>query len=338
MKRPDKSPPPQRPDADYASRLAKITAERVFSEYSGHPEVKQEGIVREDLSRELEEAAHEYLEDTRKATAILLDEAHNKQAAFFALETMNAEALVPAAREAMKRLIVERRAGIDELTGLPNRRIFNESLSRAISENERFGHHFSLIIFDLDHFKDVNDTYGHTAGDMVLVEMARRLSEDAKLREVDSLTRYGGEEFAAILPETPWEGAAILAERISEQINRRPFKIIDMGKQEHLINVTASIGIAQYSDAGKDPQGREIIREADSALYILKGGQADISGEQRDRRGMIACEGRVITSAEIAEHREVMQTPKYRTSMPPRRETTVPPARRILSIIPPEKD
>jgi two-component system, cell cycle response regulator len=149
----------------------------------------------------------------------------------------------------------------DGLTGLWNRRLFdlriNEELQRAIRFQEPFG----LLLVDLDHFKNVNDRYGHQAGDAVLVELARRLTDAT--REVDVVTRFGGEEFALILPKTPVQGTLRLAEKVREVVANEPFGV---GKAS--IPVTVSVGAAGYPDHGLS--GGDLLAAADAALYRAK--------------------------------------------------------------------
>jgi diguanylate cyclase (GGDEF)-like protein len=149
----------------------------------------------------------------------------------------------------------------DGLTGLWNRRLFdlriNEELQRAIRFQEPFG----LLLVDLDHFKSVNDRYGHQAGDAVLVELARRLTDAT--REVDVVTRFGGEEFALILPKTPVQGTVRLAAKVREVVANEPFAAGNSS-----IAVTVSVGAAAYPDHGLS--AGELLAAADAALYRAK--------------------------------------------------------------------
>jgi len=149
----------------------------------------------------------------------------------------------------------------DGLTGTFNRRFLEHSLSTELNRAIRYGNHFSFMIVDLDHFKNVNDTYGHLAGDAILREAAKRLSFD--LRASDVLARYGGEEFALVLPETDLNGAKILAERLREHLAEKPVMFADKE-----ISVTASVGVTEYCSEITEYQ--QIIDKADSALYASK--------------------------------------------------------------------
>jgi len=155
----------------------------------------------------------------------------------------------------------DRRSRIDPLTGLANRRHFEEQLQRIIAETDRFGGSGSLVLVDIDHFKKVNDTYGHQAGDHVLRHVAKVLSDG--VRTVDVCARYGGEELAILLPQTRVDGAAELAERIRKAIAERPVRV---GSDS--ISVTASFGVASYPETVSVKES--LFPAADRALYAAK--------------------------------------------------------------------
>jgi diguanylate cyclase (GGDEF)-like protein len=158
--------------------------------------------------------------------------------------------------------VVERQAVTDALTGLANRRQFYEVLGREYERSQRFGTPLSLILLDIDDFKNINDTRGHLAGDAVLHGVAATLAE--LIREIDMAARYGGEEFAILLPQTAQEGAAQLAERLRREIATRPIRF---GPDE-IDGITASFGVA----AGPEDSMTQIdlIASADAALYQAK--------------------------------------------------------------------
>jgi diguanylate cyclase (GGDEF)-like protein len=158
--------------------------------------------------------------------------------------------------------VVERQAVTDALTGLANRRQFYEVLGREYERSQRFGTPLSLILLDIDDFKQINDSRGHLAGDAVLHGVAATLSE--LIREIDMAARYGGEEFAILLPQTAQEGAAQLAERLRREIASRPVRF---GPDE-IEGITASFGVA----AGPEDSMTQIdlIASADAALYQAK--------------------------------------------------------------------
>jgi diguanylate cyclase (GGDEF)-like protein len=158
--------------------------------------------------------------------------------------------------------VVERQAVTDALTGLANRRQFYEVLGREYERAQRFGTPLSLILLDIDDFKQINDSRGHLAGDAVLHGVAATLAE--LIREIDMAARYGGEEFAILLPQTAQEGAALLAERLRREIASRPIRF---GPDE-IEGITASFGVA----AGPEDSMTQIdlIASADAALYQAK--------------------------------------------------------------------
>jgi diguanylate cyclase (GGDEF)-like protein len=157
--------------------------------------------------------------------------------------------------------LVERQANTDGLTELPNRRHFEEALEAEISRAERFEGSLALILADLDDFKQVNDRYGHQAGDEVLQTFADILR--TTVREIDLPARYGGEEFAVLLPQTDLEGAHQLAERLRRALAARPMATHPGG----LVAVTASFGVAAFPDA---PTPAALFATADEALYRAK--------------------------------------------------------------------
>jgi len=151
---------------------------------------------------------------------------------------------------------IARLARTDELTGLPNRRSFRESLTQAKGVACRHGHSISLISIDLDHFKAVNDTLGHSMGDQVLQGVARVVRETVRCQDLAS--RWGGEEFLILLPQTTSEAGALLAERIRRNLEEANLS----GTQ-----ITASLGVAQLR-CGEDVN--TLIQRADEALYRAK--------------------------------------------------------------------
>jgi two-component system, cell cycle response regulator len=158
---------------------------------------------------------------------------------------------------------LERLSISDGLTGLFNHRHIHGLLAEEFERVARTNDCMSVAMFDLDHFKSVNDTYGHQAGDRVLVELADILREVA--RDVDRLGRYGGEEFMALLPETCIDDAAVFVERVRREVARRPF---DVGGNEPL-HMTLSAGVATYPhETIRDVES--LVRLADQALYTAK--------------------------------------------------------------------
>ncbi|GII21270.1 GGDEF domain-containing protein [Planosporangium mesophilum] len=171
----------------------------------------------------------------------------------------------------------------DPLTGLSNYRYLKDSLRREVERASRFGHRLTVLALDLDRFKNVNDTYGHAAGDAVLAEFARRVR--VEIREVDLAFRQGGEEFVVLLPETDATGGEVVAERLVAAIRRTPvFVRSARSAQAVRIPVTVSIGIAVYPDHGVSDAA--VLEAADDALY-----QAKSDGRDRFRVARARAEG-----------------------------------------------
>ncbi|WP_116813397.1 diguanylate cyclase [Steroidobacter cummioxidans] len=159
-----------------------------------------------------------------------------------------------------------RQAASDPLTDLPNRRTFDRRLNAEFKRARRFAESVSVLLIDADHFKQVNDEYGHQVGDEVLRHLAVTLREHLP-REYDVLARIGGEEFAAILPHTSREDAGVVAERLRAAIESSPFPTT-AGK----LNITVSIGVGSLSNRlNTEPQTTlDVLDEADRGLYESK--------------------------------------------------------------------
>jgi two-component system, cell cycle response regulator len=206
----------------------------------------------------------------------------------------------------------QRLSHTDSLTGLYNYRHLQDTIGREINRSARFGHSMCVLVLDLDRFKDVNDTYGHAAGDAVLVEFARRIT--GEIRGVDLAFRVGGEEFVVLLPETVAAGGEVLARRLGSAIRDRPVTvpdvframadlatvemplvthaidamslpadIVDVAERgamvanpaRHLARIafTVSIGVAVFPDHGD--RGSDLLQAADAALYAAKNAGRD---------------------------------------------------------------
>ena len=151
---------------------------------------------------------------------------------------------------------VQKMAETDALTGVWNRMMFDQLLRKEVHRTQRAGGSFGLIMLDLDHFKNLNDTYGHQAGDDVLRALGRELVTHA--RDFDTVSRYGGEEFALILPGAGMHESVAVAERLRQVISQVSAPV----------QVTASFGVSVYPNSGVDEN--EVIRAADEALYASK--------------------------------------------------------------------
>jgi len=179
---------------------------------------------------------------------------------------------------------VQRQAVTDELTGLSNHRRFQEVMAQEVSRAKRFGQDLGLVMLDIDHFKAVNDTYGHQQGDLVLREVARVLRDSS--REIDEPARYGGEELAVALPQTDLDGTYLFAERV--RIAIEALRIPRLGGRGGHLRVTASFGAAAMPGTG-DETG-SLIAAADAALYQAKraGRNRTVRAEKQPREPLAA--------------------------------------------------
>lgn len=148
----------------------------------------------------------------------------------------------------------------DPLTGIGNRISMHQTLQRDIDTAQRHEQALSVLMIDIDYFKHINDTYGHSAGDSVLVQVAQQIQQ--QLRTTDALFRYGGEEFLAVLPNTCSQHAALVAERLRESL-----ELLVINYQEHAITVTASIGCATLRN---EESQQMLLQRSDVALYAAK--------------------------------------------------------------------
>jgi len=152
----------------------------------------------------------------------------------------------------------------DGMTGIHNKRYFTEFLEREIAVCQRHSHPLTLVMFDVDHFKKVNDSHGHLAGDAVLKDLAGRIKP--RIRREDLFARYGGEEFVCVLPSTALAGGIVFAEHLRTIIEERPCSFDNMN-----IPFTISLGVTTlHRETGVDPAG--LIKRADDNLYAAKRG------------------------------------------------------------------
>jgi len=169
-------------------------------------------------------------------------------------------------RQALQELAVR-----DDLTGLFNRRELKRILRDELSRASRTGQPLAIALIDIDHFKLVNDRYGHPAGDSVLIALSNLLR--GQLRVIDSVARLGGEELVLVLPSTIGSGAIAVAERLRDTISRSPFAVRDNTGAEASVAITVSTGIAVAS--APDLDAEELMRRADHALYQAKAAGRD---------------------------------------------------------------
>jgi diguanylate cyclase (GGDEF)-like protein len=152
------------------------------------------------------------------------------------------------------------------VTGLPNRALLSDRMAQETARARRGSSHFAVLLFDLDGFKKVNDTWGHAAGDRVLTLVGERARKC--MRASDTVGRLGGDEFLAVLPETTLQGALGVAEKLREALYR-PYPVDKAGGPEKTTaQLSASIGVSLFPDHGLDPEALQ--RAADAALYRAK--------------------------------------------------------------------
>jgi diguanylate cyclase (GGDEF)-like protein len=151
----------------------------------------------------------------------------------------------------------------DGLTGLYNHRYFQDLMDKELSRSRRYKKPFALMMLDLDHFKKINDAYGHPVGDIVLKKVSKAIKNT--IRDCDFAARYGGEEFAIVLPETELRGAVIVAERLRKAIDQ-----LEIDTNACRIDVTVSVGVTCYHPLTDKIEKSEIFTQADNALYNSK--------------------------------------------------------------------
>ena len=239
------------------AQMASATPEHLESVYdaiiSGHPtnELEETRLQRKDGSQlQVEVRRH----------------AHRSGADWIIVGVMHD---ITERNEAEKRLErLHQLAHYDALTGLPNRRLFNETLRKTLAQASDRGWQVAVLFIDLDDFKNVNDTLGHAAGDELLGQFSSRLAQCVRTR--DTVGRLGGDEFALILVmDDSQQGAALVANKVREVL-RAPFNL-----QGHEVAVTASIGITVHPDDASDPE--TLLRCADTAMYRAKQAGRDTS-------------------------------------------------------------
>ena len=238
------------------------------------PEVRQAAreVVEKTLSfneQSWQQVAEEALTDYHQISAVL--DIELDQASMFDLyaEAQEEATRVGIVAQLEKSRALEenrsllRRATTDALTGVANRAKFEERMQELTAGATRGHGHFALLMFDIDHFKKFNDTYGHAVGDLVLKNVAQTVRRT--LREVDLLARYGGEEFVIIAPHTDQRGACTIAARTRKCVEDMR---VETDGQE--LRVTISVGLALSSDYDTAPTAKEIVTDSDKQLYLSK--------------------------------------------------------------------
>lgn len=235
---------------------AVVTAKNNAQDYSQNLKEVQEKIQVKDS-----------LEDTKPLLDGMLQETEKMISCNEHLEEMlNCSRLV---MEDMRRdlEIARREALTDPLTGLSNRKAFDQEIRRlmALSNDETEDHTFSMILMDIDHFKSFNDNFGHQIGDQVLKLVARTIKDSVKGRDI--VVRFGGEEFVVLLPETNIMGGEKIAEILRQEVEKK--EVINKATGKRLAKITLSAGVSQYF---KDEDAEDLIKRADTALYSAKNG------------------------------------------------------------------
>ena len=203
---------------------------------------------------EIHERVQEVLRDTRQLHTSVSTLKERLDASQSEIEKLKQE-LTRVREEAM----------IDGLTGLMNRRAFDERIEAALAQPGDRTPALCLVMIDIDHFKRINDTFGHVFGDRVLRTIGQLLK--ATVKGQDTVARYGGEEFAVLLPETPLAGARIVGERVRESV--ADSRIRRLNSEESIGSITISLGVARYREGDSSAT---FIERADSALYLSKAG------------------------------------------------------------------
>jgi diguanylate cyclase (GGDEF)-like protein len=294
----------------YAARLA-TSSDPVSRIMAGITLLYATGLsmVGWQVHRTLRRAAEVHLQN---ATLVhRLDDARQGLESTVATRTME----LRATNQALLREVAERRRSEDRvrhllahdpLTNLPNRLLLVDRLEQALARSRRYGSNTAVLVFDIDRFKDVNDSYGHPAGDRLLCELADRVRD--AVRGSDTVARVGGDEFALVAPDLAnGDESVLLAERVLDAC-RPPF---DLGDGQFL--VTLSIGAAIYPEHGQDADA--LLRAADAALYLAKGAGKDrmalysqaLHSAQEVRRRL---EGELRHAVERGEFRLAYQ-PRY---------------------------
>ena len=161
---------------------------------------------------------------------------------------------------------IQKLSQLDGLTGLNNRRVFQDKLLQEINRRDRTCKPLSLLMLDIDHFKQLNDSYGHQAGDIVLRQLARIITTQCRCGSIDICCRYGGEEFAVIMPELEMHKAVKAAERLRNAVENAAF---NFNAENPAGKVTISIGVSGVMDE-EDISPEELVKKADEALYLSK--------------------------------------------------------------------
>ncbi len=243
-----------------------------FAEIWAHPQVAEAMCRARQSASDRLEMSPDRFEDLLERVALLLPEIMSSLEVQIGSDK-NLNHLLNRAREALVDLNLQAQQQVrmareesnrDPLTSLYNRRYLEDALPKSLDEAVRLKQPLSMVFIDIDHFKKVNDTHGHQAGDAVLVALSGMLLD--ALRSADLAIRYGGEEFVCILTGTPRSGAESVAERIRSMVASTPLRVAD-GVE---INVTVSLGCATFSGENPSLGAADLLNQADRCLYAAK--------------------------------------------------------------------
>jgi diguanylate cyclase (GGDEF)-like protein len=162
--------------------------------------------------------------------------------------------------------LLETESITDPLTKLYNRRYLDRRIEEEVARSKRYSLNLSVLMLDIDHFKRINDTYGHQAGDVILCTLGSMIKTD--IRDIDVAARYGGEEFLVICANTAIDVAALLAERLRQQVESHQFQFFDSSGRNQTIQISVSIGVASFNTSIDSKE--KLIQTADQALYRAK--------------------------------------------------------------------
>ena len=217
------------------------------------------------ISRELKKIKTDFiipLRTDKGVTGILLLPEKGSKEPFTLLETQYIARIIRFSSIAVENANLYHQATTDRMTKLFSHHFFEKALDDELSRAKRYGTIFSLIMFDIDHFKTFNDTYGHLQGDIIIKQIAKILLNS--IRQIDFAARYGGEEFTVILPQVDINGAVIVAERLRKKIADHEFP-----GDEKSLHVTISLGVTEYNSE-KVHSLSQLVNEVDKALYESK--------------------------------------------------------------------
>lgn len=255
---------------EYRSEDVLTKAEDLVSESVTNMNVAASAVKQktDDYSLEIQRSVSDI--DTANSTEVVREVAQTVlvKAKRMVAENKELETQLVQSAQVMQQLrdemeLVRREAMVDSLTGIANRKLFDDEILRMVIEAHNENKPLSLLMLDIDHFKTFNDTYGHQVGDQVLKLVARTLKDGVKGRDLPA--RYGGEEFAVLLPETLASAADIVANALRKTVSEK--EIINRTTGERLGRITLSIGAAQLM---RNEKPSSLIERADYALYIAK--------------------------------------------------------------------